>query len=104
MNRLKWWWADVRHYTQSRFHMTLAITGWTCHHGLHRFAFDPECGKSWSHPGEPGWGCVYCGDSGYPYRYAVSDWFWTHIPLRWVAEWRINRDWERYIHSDEVEA
>jgi len=101
--RLSWGWADLRYHTQSWFHLTLAITSWTCHHKLHRFEYDPESGRSWSEPGGPGWDCVYCGRGGYPYRYAIADWAWGHAPLRWITEWRIERNWQRAIKNGEVQ-
>ena len=101
--RLTYWLEEASYHLQIRFHLTLALTGWLCRRGVHRFEYDPESGRSWSEPGEPGWDCVYCLRSGYPYRYAVQDWFWGHAPLRWYAEWRTDRDWQRYLQSEAID-
>ncbi len=63
--------------------------------------WDPYAGRSWSEPGEPGWECRHCVEPGFPVRVRAVIWMWEHAPMRWYAEWRIDRDWQRYLRDGE---
>ena len=62
-----------------------------CVFRLHAYRFWEDWGGWNEEPPEPYWHCERCGVEGYPWRFRIAEFVWSHRPLSWLDEWQYRR-------------